>query len=167
MCHGGTIFCLCQKLTDRLSEHRMNQSRHQFVKWYEHKPALGHSRMRQGQKLARGELVFVDQQVEVNRTWSKRHVALATERIFDPQQTRHHLFGRGKRRTAQLRHHVEKSRLMLVFDRFGFINSRDSNNIQTGVEHATNGKQQVTGAIAEIGTEADVGVLNHQRCLNS
>ena len=39
---------------------------------------------------------------------------------------------------------------MLVFNRFGFVNARESNNIQTGVEHAAHREQQVPGAIAEI-----------------
>ena len=56
---------------------------------------------------------------------------------------------------------LRNGRLVFVFDRLGFVNARESNNVQTGVEHAAHGEQQVTGAIAEIGTESDVSVLNH------
>ena len=140
----------------------MDKIRNELIQRHEHKLARSNARVRQREKFSVRAMVFKDEEVEIDRPRTHVYVARASEGVFDAQETRHHLIGREKRRAAQFRNHVEKRRLVLIFDRLRFVNTRESNNIQASVEHAANGEQQVSSAIAEIGTKADVSVLYHR-----
>src|SRR5215211_3511025 len=99
------------------------------------------ARMRNSQELRLQSLVAKNQKVEVDRTRSHVYLAFTPQRVFDSQQTGEHLVRRGKRGAADLGHHVQKSRLIFVTNRFSFVNTRESNNIQSGLDHAPHGKQ--------------------------
>src|SRR5262245_36928628 len=115
----------------------MDEIWNELVEWHEHEAANGEPWVGKLKELRVRLFILEDQQIEIDRTWSHRHIACATQRILNSQQSRQRLLGRGKCRAAQLRHHVQKRRLIFILDRLGFKNARESNNIQSGVEHST------------------------------
>src|SRR6188474_1068962 len=139
----------------------MNKIWDEFIQRNENKSSRGDARVWKLQKLGIRSLLFKYQQIEVDRARTERHVSCSSQRIFNAQQPRERLFRRRQGRAAQLRHEVQKRRLLFILDGLGFVNARESNNIQTSVEHSAHSEQKVAGAIAEIGAESDVSVLDH------
>ncbi len=139
----------------------MDEVRNQFIERHENEAALVQPRMRQREKLGFTTFIFANQQVEIDGARTHVNVARPSQRVLDSQQSRQYLFGRRKRRTAQLGYHVQKLRLVLVFDRLCFVDVREANHVESRIEHSAHREQQVSGAVAEVRTESDVGVLDH------
>ena len=128
----------------------MNECRNEFVKGYENEATVVHSRVWKRQKFGFDSRVFADQQVEIDRARTHANLASAAETVFDSQQARHELFGRGKRRTAKFGDHVQKRRLVLVLYGLGFVDVRKTDDVEARVEHAADGEQKAAGPVAEV-----------------
>src|SRR5712664_1384689 len=120
----------------------MNELGSYFSQRHEYKAALMESRMRQCQKLCVAGLIPVKEKIQVNCARAHGYLTRPFEQVLYSQQSRHKLFGTGKRIAAQFDNHVEKSGLRESFHWLGLVDTRKSNHFKTGVHHAAEAEQQ-------------------------
>jgi len=145
-----------QNLLNRLVNARMNEIRLKLGERNEHEAPLVKTRVRDGQKRRLVLQVAVEKQIQIDRPRRFFVFLLSAEQVFDANHPRHHLFGRDAG-DASLGDHIQKQPVIFDADRLGFVNRRQARDLEIRFHHRAHAEQKISGAVAEIRAERDVG----------
>lgn len=138
-------------------EYWMNSLRRDFGEWLEHKSALGHSRVWDLKLWLVDNQVSIEEDVEVDNSWSSREGAFAAPGMLDRLT---HLEQCARSQSClQLDGDVEKPRLGKISDRFGAVKRRYPPDALSLVCEVAQCSLEISHAISNIGAHGKVDSL--------